>query len=86
MNEQTTTMPNTAAEEPLLDTDGAAALLCVSPRTVQAWVLARRIPFVKLGAGQRSLTRFRPAALRDWIASQEVQAQEVKVEEGRSHE
>jgi excisionase family DNA binding protein len=56
----------------LLDTDGAARLLRVSPRTVQAWVAQRRIPFVKLGSGRRSLTRFRPVALRAWIEAQEV--------------
>lgn len=61
-------------EEALLDTDGAATLLGVSPRTIQAWVLDRRIPFVKLGVGRRALTRFRPAALREWIAAQEVPA------------
>jgi excisionase family DNA binding protein len=63
-------------EEALLDTKSAAQLLGVSPRTIQAWVSEQRIPHVKLGVGRRSLTRFRPAALRAWIESQEIKAKE----------
>jgi excisionase family DNA binding protein len=59
---------------PLLDGEGAARLLGISPRTVEAWVRQRRIPFVKLGSGNRALTRFRPEALRAWIEAQEVPA------------
>ncbi len=57
------------AEAPLLlDTDAAARLLGISPRTVQTWVRQKRIPYVKLG----TLTRFRTAALQEWIQSQET--------------
>ena len=61
--------------ESLLDKAGAAALLNVSVRTVEAWTAARRIPYVKLGEGPRGAIRFRPSALRQWI-----EAQEVKIE------
>lgn len=73
---------------PLLDKSGAAALLNVSVRTVEAWTAQRRIPFVKMGAGPRAAVRFRAQALHEWIESQEVKADEVKSEEvkGKSHE
>ena len=85
----------TGADGPLLDKAGAAALLNVSVRTVEAWIAQRRIPFVKLGAGPRAAVRFRARALHEWIVSQEVKAEEVKAEEakaevkevkGKSHE
>lgn len=66
------------SEEALIDTDAASALLGISPRTLQGWVRQKRVPFVKLGEGKGSLTRFRPASLRDWI-----KAQEIKPEEGQ---
>ena len=85
----------TGADGPLLDKAGAAALLNVSVRTVEAWIAQRRIPFVKLGAGPRAAVRFRARALHEWIVSQEIKAEEVKAEEvkaevkevkGKSHE
>ena len=66
---------------PLLDKAGAAALLHVSVRTVEAWTAQRRIPFVKMGTGPRAAVRFRAQALHEWIESQEVKADEVKSEE-----
>ncbi len=60
--------------EGLLDKAGAAALLNVSVRTVEAWTAARRIPYVKLGEGRRGTIRFKASALRQWIDDQEVQA------------
>jgi len=75
----------TGADGPLLDKAGAAALLNVSVRTVEAWIAQRRIPFVKLGAGPRAAVRFRARALHEWIESQEVKA-EVKEVKGKSHE
>ena len=80
----------TGADGPLLDKAGAAALLNVSVRTVEAWIAQRRIPFVKLGAEPRAAVRFRARALHEWIVSQEVKAEEVKAEvkevKGKSHE
>ena len=87
MNEE---VSGVGADGPLLDKAGAAALLNVSVRTVEAWIAQRRIPFVKLGAGPRAAVRFRARALHEWIVSQEVKAEEVKAEvkevKGKSHE
>ena len=76
------------ADGPLLDKAGAAALLNVSVRTVEAWIAQRRIPFVKLGAEPRAAVRFRARALHEWIVSQEVKtvSQEVKAEEVKAEE
>ena len=86
MNEE---VSGVGADGPLLDKAGAAALLNVSVRTVEAWIAQRRIPFVKLGAGPRAAVRFRARALHEWIVSQEVKAEEVKAEvkevKGKSH-
>ncbi len=65
--------------ESLLDKAGAAALLNVSIRTVEAWTAAKRIPYVKLGEGPRGAIRFRPSALRQWIEAQEVKADQAQV-------
>ena len=59
-------------EPMLVDKDEAARLLGVSPRTIEAWAAARKIPSVKLGQGKRSPLRFRPADLRAWIAARVV--------------
>lgn len=61
--------------ESLLDKTGAAALLNVSVRTVEAWTAARRIPYVKLGEGPRGAIRFKASALRQWIDAQEVKTE-----------
>ena len=62
----------TRTEPMLVDKDEAARLLGVSPRTIEAWAAARKIPSVKLGQGKRSPLRFRPADLRAWIAARVV--------------
>ena len=51
-------------DQGLIDADGAAAYLHVSPRTVRKWAQVGYVPSVKLG---RSL-RFDQAALRAWVA------------------
>ncbi len=63
-------------DEGLLDTNEAARLLGISPRTVQSWVRRGQLPHIKLSEGKTGLTRFRPAALREWIAAREVNAPE----------
>ena len=55
----------------LLDIDGAAQRLNISPHTVRALVIHRKITFVKLGA--RVL--FRPQDLENFIKSHLVQPQ-----------
>ena len=59
-----------AGLEPLLSPDEAASVLGISRRTLEGYVRARKIPFVKLG----HLTKFRPQTLRQWIEAQEQQA------------
>ena len=80
MSEEVLT-PGADGGGPLLDKAGAAALLNVSVRTVEAWTAQRRIPFVKMGAGPRAAVRFRALALHEWIELQEVKADGVKSEE-----
>ena len=78
MNESRSAAGGAPEAEALLDTDGAARLLGISPRTVQGWVRQKRIPYVKLGAGRTGLTRFRPADLRAWIEARVVEVEGEK--------
>ena len=55
--------------EALMSPDEAASILGISRRTLEGYVRARKIPFVKLG----HLTKFRPQTLRQWIEAQERQ-------------
>jgi predicted site-specific integrase-resolvase len=41
---------NTANGEPLIDTDALAQHLSVSPRTIRAWVLQKKIPCYHISA------------------------------------
>ena len=66
----------TGKGEPLMDLIEAAAFLGVSRGTLQNWVWQKRVPYVKLGPGRGSLTKFRPESLRAWVASREVQPTE----------
>lgn len=58
--------------ERLLTLTEAARYLSVSRRTLQNWVWARKVPFVKLGPAPNAPVRFRPEALRAWLAEHEV--------------
>ena len=55
--------------EALLDVDGAAERLSVSPRFMRKLVAERRIPFFKVG----SMIRFDTADLRDWLQTCRVE-------------
>lgn len=61
----------------LLDIDGAAQRLNISPHTVRSMVINRKITFVKVGA--RVL--FRPQDLENFITSHLVQSQAGPQEE-----
>ena len=52
----------------LLDADGVAKALCVTPRHVRRLVAERRIPFFKVGR----FVRFDPAELDVWLDQQRV--------------
>ncbi len=54
----------------LLDIDGAAEHLCVTPRFIRRLVAERRLPFVKLGRH----VRFDPADLDRFIEAGRVEA------------
>lgn len=54
---------------PLLDTDGVAHVLSVTPRHVRRLVAERRIPFLKVGR----FVRFDPASLNLWLDGQRVE-------------
>jgi excisionase family DNA binding protein len=54
----------------LLDVEGVAVRLGVTPRHVRRLVAERRMPFVKWG----HLLRFEPADVEAWIAEQRMEA------------
>jgi excisionase family DNA binding protein len=47
----------------LLDKTEAAKFLHISPRTLDAYMRQRRIPFYKLGRGRNAVVRFKRADL-----------------------
>jgi excisionase family DNA binding protein len=54
--------------EQLLNVTQAAALLCVKPKTLYAWVSRRQIPYRKLNA----LVRFHRGELIEWTKASMV--------------
>ena len=55
--------------EQLLDVSQAAALLCLKPKTLYAWVSRNKIPYRKLN----SLVRFHRGELVEWSKRRMVQ-------------
>jgi excisionase family DNA binding protein len=51
--------------EPLIDSQGAAALLCIHPKTLQKMARAGRVPCHRIG----DLWRFRASELDNWLRS-----------------
>jgi excisionase family DNA binding protein len=66
-NSQPVVLPS--PEQVLLTVRQTAAVLCLSVSTIRSWVLARRIPFVKLNG---KAIRFRRADIEALIASSVV--------------
>lgn len=60
---------NTANGEPFIDTDALAQYLSVSPRTVRAWVLQKRVPFHSLS---RKCLRFRLSEVLSHLEKRKV--------------
>ena len=52
----------------MVDVDGVAAYLSLSPHTIRDWVKKGRIPFVKLGRA----VRFDLKELESWVESKKV--------------
>ena len=61
-------------EKELLNVDEAAELLNIRPTTVRAWILKRRVPFVKFGRSQRSRVFLRRCDLEKLIEQSLVPA------------
>ena len=56
----------------LVDRKTAAALLGVSPRTLEAWASAGTGPaFVRLGEGPKGRTKYRISRLLAWVLERE---------------
>jgi len=53
--------------ENLINTKAVAERLNISPSTVRGWVFLKKIPFVKFGRGKKSLVRFNPKVLNEWV-------------------
>lgn len=58
----------------LMNTKEAATLIAVKPSTLRAWVLARKIPFVRVGR----LVRFKQSDLLALIETNSVPVRERK--------
>ena len=61
-------------DEALWEVEDVAGYLKVSERTVQRKVSDKAIPFVRIGR----FVRFRPEAIREWAAAQEIDPQDPK--------
>lgn len=54
----------------LLSAEETAEVLGVKPSTIKKWVQENRIPYVKFssgGAGQKSIVKFNPKRLNQWL-------------------
>jgi excisionase family DNA binding protein len=54
----------------LLSAEETAEVLGVKPSTIKKWVQEKRIPYVKFsfgGAGQKSIVKFNPKRLNQWL-------------------
>ncbi|MGH8093207.1 MAG: helix-turn-helix domain-containing protein [Chthoniobacterales bacterium] len=58
----------------LLDKAETAKLLRISPRTLDAYMRQRRIPFYKLGRGRNAVVRFKLADLETILDAYRVDA------------
>jgi excisionase family DNA binding protein len=54
-------------ETKLLSAEKVAEVLGVKPRTISDWVAKNRIPYIKLGEGKKSLVKFSPLRLNQWL-------------------
>jgi excisionase family DNA binding protein len=66
-SEHSLPIPGRSGIEPLLDSNKAAAMLGVHPRTLQRMVLRGQIVGVQVG----KLWRFRASAIDEWIENKE---------------
>lgn len=57
-------------ETRLMSAEEVAEVLGVRPRTISDWVARNRIPYIKLGCGRKSLVKFSPKRLNQWLDEQ----------------
>ncbi|MGD2092366.1 MAG: helix-turn-helix domain-containing protein [Candidatus Aminicenantes bacterium] len=57
-------------ETRLMSAEEVAEVLGVKPRTIFSWVTQNRIPYIKLGEGRKSLVKFNPKRLNQWLEEQ----------------
>jgi excisionase family DNA binding protein len=53
----------------LLKAQDVADVLKIKEKTLMRWVYEKKIPFIRFGSGQRSIVRFSPLKLNDWLES-----------------
>ena len=58
----------------LLDKTEAAKFLHISPRTLDAYMRQRRIPYYKLGRGRNAVVRFKRADLEAILVTYRIDA------------
>jgi excisionase family DNA binding protein len=57
-------------ETRLMSAEEVAEVLGVRPRTVSSWVTQNRIPYIKFGDGKKSIVKFNPKRLNQWLEEQ----------------
>ena len=57
-------------ETRLMSAEEVAEVLGVKPRTVSSWVTQNRIPYIKFGDGKKSIVKFNPKRLNQWLDDQ----------------
>ena len=62
------------AHDGLLDKTEAAKFLHISPRTLDAYMRQRRIPYYKLGRGRNAVVRFKRADLEAVLNTYRIDA------------
>ncbi len=65
-------------DEPLWTASDVARFLSVSERTVRAWQLDHKLPFLKIGG----TVRFVPNEIRTWATDQEVRPRYALLDAG----
>ena len=59
----------------LLTAKEVAEILGTKISTIKKWVFEKKIPFVKFGPGQKSLVKFNPKRINQWIEEQSHEPQ-----------
>ena len=59
----------------LLCAEEVAKILGMKTSTISKWVYEKKIPIVKFGPGKKSLVRFDPSRLNEWIQEKSLEPQ-----------